>query len=78
VQLQPLTARILLPAELEASELKEEFARRLGEQQRTIDILKVRLCCWVSIVHRLAMRLLNNHSKCSIEKGLVAMRLIRG
>lgn len=30
-----------LPAELEALELKEEFARRLGEQQRTIDILKV-------------------------------------
>jgi len=28
--------------ELEAQELKEEFARRLGEQQRTIDILKVR------------------------------------
>lgn len=28
--------------ELEALELKEEFARRLGEHQRTIDILKVR------------------------------------
>jgi hypothetical protein len=32
----------MLPAEVEALELKEEFARRLGEQQRTIDILKVR------------------------------------
>lgn len=30
-------------SELEAQELKEEFARRLGEQQRTIDILKVSL-----------------------------------
>jgi hypothetical protein len=28
-------------SEAEALELKEEFARRLGEQQRTIDILKV-------------------------------------
>ncbi|KAF6251881.1 hypothetical protein COO60DRAFT_1644543 [Scenedesmus sp. NREL 46B-D3] len=27
-------------SEAEAFELKEEFARRLGEQQRTIDILK--------------------------------------
>jgi hypothetical protein len=35
---------MLLPAEFEALELKEEFARRLGEQQRTIDILKVGQC----------------------------------
>lgn len=36
-----------VPVDEEAAELKEEFARRLGEQQRTIDILKV--CCvgWV-------------------------------
>lgn len=32
--------------DLEALELKEEFARRLGEQQRTIDILKAR--CWAN------------------------------
>jgi len=32
--------------ELEALELKEEFARRLGEQQRTIEILKV--CCYAA------------------------------
>lgn len=28
-------------AELDAAELREEFAKRLGEQQRTIDTLKV-------------------------------------
>ncbi len=35
-------------AEEELLELKEEFARRLGEQQRAIDILKVDMpeaCC---------------------------------
>lgn len=32
----------MMCAEVEVQELKEEFARRLGEQQRTIDILKVR------------------------------------
>jgi hypothetical protein len=31
------------PPEEEAAELREEFARRLGENQRTIDALKVRL-----------------------------------
>lgn len=49
-------AVVHVPAEQEALELKEEFARRLGEQQRTIDILKVTvhphnchvLCPWAS------------------------------
>lgn len=54
MQLQLLTSCHLLPAELEALELKEEFARRLGEQQRTIDILKAGPCCRVSSVPRLA------------------------
>jgi hypothetical protein len=40
---------LCLTAELEALELKEEFARRLGEQQRTIDILKVCVCPRVSL-----------------------------
>jgi hypothetical protein len=38
----------LLSSEAEALELKEEFARRLGEQQRTIDILKVLLAATAS------------------------------
>jgi hypothetical protein len=41
-----------MTAELEAQELKEEFARRLGEQQRTIDILKVR---WQFLCARITM-----------------------